>query len=67
MKVIPPRFCDGDQVTAVLLYNSFQLLLFITHAACIGVDALELGYRSHPQPVKKHLRKILVKTSFSHV
>jgi len=29
MRVVPQRFCDGDQVVAVLLYNGFQLLLFI--------------------------------------
>jgi len=49
MRVIPPCFCDGDQVIAVLLHNSFQLLLFVAHAACNGVDALELDYRSHAQ------------------
>ena len=42
-------FCDGNQVIAVLLHNGFQLLLFVAHSGCIGVDALELGYRSEPQ------------------
>ena len=32
MRVVPPCFCDGDKVVAVLLYNGFQLLLFIAHA-----------------------------------
>jgi len=42
MTVIPPLFCDGDQVIAVLLYNGFQLLMFIAHAMSVGVDVLEL-------------------------
>jgi len=46
MRVVPPRFCDGDQVVAVLLHNGFQLLLFIAHATCIGVNTLELGCQS---------------------
>jgi len=49
MRVIPPYFCDGEQNLAVLLHNGLQLLLFIAHVVCIGVYALELGYRSHPQ------------------
>jgi len=44
IRVILPCFCDGDQIIAVLLYKGFQLLLFIAHAACVGVDTLELGY-----------------------
>ena len=31
-----------------LLHDGFQLLLFIAHAACVGIDAFELGYRIHP-------------------
>jgi len=49
MLAVPPHFSDGDQVIALLLYNGFQLLLFIAHAMCIGVDALEMSCRSHPQ------------------
>ena len=49
MRVVPPFFCDGEQVIAVLLHNGFQLLLFVARATCIGVGALELGYRSHSQ------------------
>jgi len=48
MRVVSPRFCDGDQVVAVLLYNGFELLLFIAHAMCVGIDTLELGCQSHP-------------------
>ena len=53
MRAVPPHFCDDD--LAVLLYNGFQLLLFIAHATCISVDALELGCRSPPDPAMTHL------------
>jgi len=33
-------------VSVFLLHNSFQLLLFVAHAAGTGVDALQLDYRS---------------------
>ncbi len=43
MGVVPPRFSNGNQVIVILPHNRFQLLLFVAHAACIGVDALQLA------------------------
>ncbi|KAF1605016.1 Cysteine and histidine-rich domain-containing protein 1, partial [Eudyptes chrysolophus] len=36
-------------IISIPLHSGFQLLLFAAHAACTGVDALELGYRFRPQ------------------
>ncbi|GAB0181751.1 CUB and sushi domain-containing protein 3 [Grus japonensis] len=44
VRVIPPCFCDGNYIIVFPLHNGFQLLLFVAHAVCIGVDALQLGY-----------------------
>ena len=46
MWVIPTCFHDGNNVKDFLLQNGFQLLLFVVRAACISVDALQLGYWS---------------------
>ncbi|KAK4816144.1 hypothetical protein QYF61_011526, partial [Mycteria americana] len=36
MRVIPPCFREGNHIIVFLVYNGFQLLLFVAHAACIG-------------------------------
>ncbi|KAK4832461.1 hypothetical protein QYF61_023508 [Mycteria americana] len=43
VRVIPPYFHDGNHIIVFLVYNGFQLLLFVAHAACIGVEALQLA------------------------
>ncbi|RMC15819.1 hypothetical protein DUI87_08023 [Hirundo rustica rustica] len=48
MRVIPPHFHDGDYIIALLSYHGLQLFLFFTHAACIRVHALQLGYGFYP-------------------
>ncbi|KAK4830251.1 hypothetical protein QYF61_009318 [Mycteria americana] len=42
VRVIPPRFRDGNHIIVFLVYNGFQLVLLVAHAACIGVEALSL-------------------------
>lgn len=44
MQIIPPCFHDGDCIVVFPLYNGFQLVLFVAHPACTGVDAIQLGY-----------------------
>lgn len=44
MQAIPPCFCDGNYVIAFLPPSGFQLLLFLVHTTCIGVNALHLGW-----------------------
>lgn len=46
IEVILPCSHDGHCIMDSLLRNSFQLLLVVIHAVCIGVDAPELCFWS---------------------
>jgi len=47
MWVIPPCFCDSSKIIVFQLRHSFQFLLLISHSACIGIEALQLGFWPH--------------------
>jgi len=50
MGFVTPCFHDSNQVILSQLCHGFQLLLFIYHAASIGIEALQLGYWPHCLP-----------------
>lgn len=46
--VITPCFCHSSYAIVFQFHNGFQLLLFVAHAACISVDALQLQHGLYP-------------------
>lgn len=40
--LVSPSLCDGNYVPVFLLQHGFPFLLFVVHAVCISVDALQL-------------------------
>ena len=47
VRFVPPRFPDSNQIVIFQAHHGFQLLLLISHAACIGGEALQLGFLAH--------------------
>ena len=43
MQVVLPCFRDCSCVIDLPLHSGFQVLLFVAHAVCSGVDALQLA------------------------
>ena len=44
MRVIPPCFCDSNKMIMFQGHCGFQLLLLISQAIYVGVEAFPLGY-----------------------
>ena len=41
--IIPPGFSNGNYTVFFQWYGDFKLLLFISQAACTGVETVQLG------------------------
>ena len=43
VRIIPPGLGDSNYIMVFKQHSSFQLLLFVSQAVCIGIEAPQLG------------------------